>query len=401
MKTSMTKKLAVILLALILVVLATACDNTPKPDGPSPTMAPQGDSATQEQNAEVTAEPTPTPDPMAPLAYWEIDPDKTIYNILLLGMGQEEPGQVLAHNDTTMILQVNLETNEMKLVSFMRDMIVDIRGNQDRINNTHLIGGPSLVISTMKSEFGVDIDYYASVNFVTFEQIMRIIGTIKIDVQEYEVEHLKKAESAVSIEGEMIGGQGVVQNEGTYEFNEYLALSFARDRHSGRELEDGTIVYSDRGRNDRQRKIIIAAWDKVKTKSMALIPPSVFLAMPYVETDMNEALIITLVKAMMENNAQISEMSVPESNWSAWKSKSGEIFNDDTLHDIYNQKKAAYEEANQPAETSEATETPETTQEVEAFPTFERWRQNEGYASVIMWSKNKTVRELHDFLGIG
>ena len=383
------------------MVLATACNNTPQTGDPTPTMAPQGDTATQEQNAQATAEPTPTPDPMAPLNYWEIDPDKKIYNILLLGMGQEEPGQVLAHNDTTMILQINLETNEMKLVSFMRDMIVDIRGEQDRINNTHLIGGPSLVISTMKSEFGVDIDYYASVNFVTFEQIMRIIGTIKIDVQEYEVEHLKKAESAVSIEGEMIGGQGVVQNEGTYDFNEYLALSYARDRHSGRVLDDGTMVYNDRGRNERQRKVIMAAWDKVKTKPLALIPPSVFLAIPYVETDMSEALVITLLKAMMQNDAVITDMSIPESNWPAWKSKSGEIYNNDTLQDIYNQKKAAYEEANQPAETSETTETPAATQEVAAFPSFDSWRQSEGYASVIMWSKNKTVRELQSFLGIG
>ena len=103
-------------------------------------------------------------------------------------MGQEEPGTIYGHNDTTMILQVNLDTNEMRLVSFMRDMLVNIRGEEERINNSHLIGGPNLVKSVMKSEFGVEIDNYATVNFVTFEQIMRIVGTISIDVQDTEVE---------------------------------------------------------------------------------------------------------------------------------------------------------------------------------------------------------------------
>ena len=312
MKTTKLGKLAVLLTAVMLVFALTACENTEQPQQATPTMAPDNQETVEETDATMEGEPTPTPDPYAALRYWDIDTDKTIYNILLLGMGQESPGTIHGHNDTTMILQVNLETNEMRLVSFMRDMLVEIPGKgEKRINNTHFLGGPDLAKRTMKSVFGVDIDYYATVNFVTFEQIMRIVGTIMIDVQEHEVAHLQKAESAVSVEGEMILGQGVVQNEGTYEFNEYLALSYARDRHSERTLNDGSIVYNDRGRNERQREIIKAAWTKVKSKSISLIPASVFMAMTYVETDMNEALIIKLLKEMMENNAEIIDMSVP------------------------------------------------------------------------------------------
>jgi LCP family protein required for cell wall assembly len=370
-------------------------------------MAPDTQDNTQETDAVVSGEPTATPDPYAALRFWEVDPDKTVYNILLLGMGQEEPGTIYGHNDTTMILQINLETNEMRLVSFMRDMLVEIPGKgEKRINNTHLLGGPDLVKRTMKSVFGVDIDYYATVNFVTFEQIMRIVGTIMIDVQEYEVEHLKKAESAVSVEGEMILGQGVVQNEGTYEFNEYLALSYARDRHSERTLDDGTVVYNDRGRNERQREVVKAAWEKVKSKPLSMIPPSVFLAMPYVETDMNEALIITLLKEMMANSAQIVDMSVPNSNWEEWKAKDGTQYTNDELESLYNQKKAEYENSHKPAEPTntggegEVTAEPTATAEVPAFPSYETWRKNEEFASVIEWSHNKTIGELHDFLGI-
>ena len=405
MKTTKLRKLAVLLTAVMLVFMFTACDNAEQPQQATATMAPDSQESSEETDATLTAEPTATPDPYAALRYWEIDPDKTIYNILLLGMGQEEPGTIYGHNDTTMILQINLETNEMRLVSFMRDMLVDIPGkSEERINNTHLLGGPELVKKTMKSVFGVDIDYYATVNFVTFEQIMRIVGTIVIDVQEHEVAHLQKAESAVSIEGEMILGQGVVQNEGTYEFNEYLALSYARDRHSERTLDDGTVVYNDRGRNERQREVVKAAWEKVKSKPLSMIPPSVFMAMAYVETDMNEALIINLLKAMMENNAEIVDMSVPDSNWEEWKAEDGTRYTNDELKSLYSQKKAQYEAENQPAETTptegEVTAAPTETAEVPAFPSYETWRENEGFASVIAWSHNKTISELHEFLGI-
>ncbi len=405
MKTTKLGKLAVLLTAVILVFAFTACENTEQPQQATPTMAPDNQEGTQETEAAMTGEPTPTPDPYAALRYWDIDPDKTIYNILLLGMGQEAPGTIFGHNDTTMILQVNLETNEMRLVSFMRDMLVDIPGKgEERINNTHLLGGPDLVKRTMKSVFGVDIDYYATVNFVTFEQIMRIVGTIVIDVQEHEVAHLKKAESAVSVEGEMILGQGVVQNEGTYEFNEYLALSYARDRHSERTLDDGSIVYNDRGRNERQREVVKAAWTKVKSKPVSLIPPSVFMAMTYVETDMNEALIIKLLKEMMENSAEIVDMSVPDSNWEEWKAEDGTRYTNDELESLYNQKKAAYEASHQPAETEpvegEVTTEPSESAEVPAFPDFKTWRKNEEFASVIAWSHYKTIPQLHEFLGI-
>ena len=405
MKTTKLGKLAVLLTALVLVFTFTACDNTEQPQQATPTMAPDNQESAQETDTTVTGDPTPTPDPIAALRYWEIDPDKTVYNILLLGMGQEEPGTIYGHNDTTMILQINLEKNEMRLVSFMRDMLVDIPGkSKERINNTHLLGGPDLVKRTMKSVFGVDIDYYATVNFVTFEQIMRIVGTIVIDVQEHEVAHLQKAESAVSIEGEMILGQGVVQNKGTYEFNEYLALSYARDRHSERTLEDGTVVYSDRGRNERQREVVKAAWTKVKSKPVSMIPASVFLAMAYVETDMNEALIITLLKQMMENSAEIVDMSVPDSNWEEWKAEDGTQYTNDELKSLYSQKKAQYEASHQPASTEpvegEVTTEPAESAEVPAFPSYETWRKNENFASVIEWSHNKTISELHEFLGI-
>lgn len=404
MKSTKVKKLLILFIAILLVVATAACNNAPQGDQATATMAPESQATAQDSNAELTAEPTATPDPYAGLRYWEIDTDKKIYNILLLGLDALE-GTTYARNDTTMILQMNLETNQMKLVSFMRDMYVNIPGNgQYRLNNAHYRGGPELAMQTMKSVFGVDIDYYAVVDFVSFTQIMRVVGPIIIDVKDYEVAHLKIAESAVSVEGEMIGGQGVVQHEGEYAFNEYLTLSYARDRHSSGE---GNERSGDYGRNLRQREVIKAAWDTVKSKPLALIPPSVFLARSYINTNMDESLIITLTRMMMENGAEIEDMAIPIKGkfWSLWVNKDRTAtYTNDELEAKYAEKKAAYYDEGQSEETptatgGEVTPDPEVTARP-SFPSYDSWRKSNEFSNVIDWSKNSNVAALHEFLGI-
>ena len=58
MKTTNTKRLLILFMAILMVVFAAACDNTPQEGQPTATMAPEnGDSATQDPNAGPTAEP--------------------------------------------------------------------------------------------------------------------------------------------------------------------------------------------------------------------------------------------------------------------------------------------------------------------------------------------------------
>ena len=54
--------------------------------------------------------------------------EKDVYNILLLGTDADNPESDggRGHNDTNMIMQIDRVNKTMKLVSFMRDMIVTI-----------------------------------------------------------------------------------------------------------------------------------------------------------------------------------------------------------------------------------------------------------------------------------
>ena len=392
------KKFLITIVALIIFVSFGACNlisqNEPQS---SPTMAPETET-NESTAAEETIAPTATPDPLSGLKYWLIDPDKRIYNILLLGLDELE-GTTWARNDTTMILQINLDTNEIKLVSFMRDMMVDIPGNGEyRINNAHYRGGPELAIKTMKSVFGVDIDYYAIVDFVDFEQVMKIIGPIVVEIKDYEVESLKQYKGVVPLEGEQVGG--TIKGEGENTLNYYQALSYARDRHSS---GDGNERAGDYGRNLRQREVIKSAWRAVKYKPQLLIVPSVFFAMVYVDTNMDESLIITLLKEMMDGNAEIEDMAIPVDGrfWSEWVNKERtQKYTNDELESLYAQEKAQYDAEGEVTATGDGTVTPEPAQtERPPFPSYERWRSDKDFSNVIGWSKSN-ISVLQEFLGI-
>jgi LCP family protein required for cell wall assembly len=396
MRIGKTKRLVMVLMAMVLLVATTSCKpQQAQVQESTATIAPV--EATADPATGETPAPTAEPDPLAALKNWQINPDKRIYNILLLGL-DELDGTLWARNDTTMILQVDLDNNHMKLVSFMRDMQVDIPGHGEyRINNAHYRGGPELAMQTMKSVFGVKIDYYAVVDFVTFEQIMMIIGPIMIDIKDYEIKHIKDCTSAVSIDGEMIKGQGMIQNPGKQELNPYQALSLARDRHSSGANNERA---GDFGRNLRQRNIIKASWEKVKTKQLAAIPASVFAASVYADTNMPPNLMITLLQKMMESNAQIEDMAIPmkKHHWAAWKQKGGESYSNDDLRAKYEAEKAAYEGTG--SDNSGGEEPSGESSDKEAFPSYKTWRENNKYQSVIEWSKNKNTYALLDFLGI-
>lgn len=76
--------------------------------------------------------------------------------------------------DTIMVLNVNNKDNKVKLVSFMRDTLVDIDGYEYKLNNAYTLGeqdnqqGAEQVRKTLKDNFDIDIQYYAMVDFATF-----------------------------------------------------------------------------------------------------------------------------------------------------------------------------------------------------------------------------------------
>ncbi|HFI0695729.1 TPA: LCP family protein [Streptococcus suis] len=96
-------------------------------------------------------------------------------NILILGTdGRAGENSGETRTDTIMVLNVNNSEHKLKLVSFMRDTLVDIEGYEYKLNTAYTLGeqdnnqGAEEVRKALKNNFGIDIDYYAMVDFATF-----------------------------------------------------------------------------------------------------------------------------------------------------------------------------------------------------------------------------------------
>lgn len=249
-------------------------------------------------NAIVTATPIPEIGDMS----FTTEIPQDVLNILLVGNDSdsvESDGR--GRNDTTMVLQVNRVDNTMKLISFMRDMVFDIPGiGETSLNNAWYYGGYSTLSNLMEDEFDLPIDYYASISFDSFRAIMDIIGRVSIDSSDNLIPDINAGTSTPS-ELKLTSSSA--------------ALNYVRDRHT--EIEDpetGYTLYSDEARNYRQRTFISTTWDQVKNMPTSFVPVGVFGATIYLDTNMDEATMITLISEMMEAGATIESLGLPARN---------------------------------------------------------------------------------------
>ena len=107
--------------------------------------------------------------------------DPKILNIMIFGEDAGADSTTdYGRSDTMIMLSIDNRHKQIKLTSFMRDMLVTIpctddAGNDhglDKLNAAYTLGGAELSVKTIESNFGVDIDRYAIVNFESFKSII-------------------------------------------------------------------------------------------------------------------------------------------------------------------------------------------------------------------------------------
>jgi len=286
-------------LVLLFSFVFTGCINKP--------VVPVVSDATADPSTGFTPEPTKalatataTPDPLTMLTAYKVEIDQDIINILLVGNDSDSiDGDGNGRNDTTMVLQINRVDKTMKLISFMRDMVFDIPGvGETSLNNAYYHGGAYTLSKLLKNEFGIEIDYYASVSFNSFQSIMDVIGKVSIDPSQNIIPDINTVTLDVSKDPTNMSPQS--------------SLNYVRDRYNSIiEPETGYTLYSDEARNYRQRVFISSVWETVKTYPTLSVPIAVYAAMAYLDTDIDENTAITLIIEMMDAGATIETLGLP------------------------------------------------------------------------------------------
>lgn len=106
--------------------------------------------------------------------------------ILLIGADTRRGDKKLGlkpRSDTMMLVRLDPSKNVTSVLSIPRDLRATIPGRGlAKFNESYSIGGPKLVVRTIKETFGLKVNHVAEVDFHGFAQAVDAIGCVYIDV---------------------------------------------------------------------------------------------------------------------------------------------------------------------------------------------------------------------------
>ena len=195
-------------------------------------------------------------------------------NILILGSDQRVSQESTdARTDSIMVVNVGNKEGKIKMVSFMRDTLVNIKGasetdySQDlKLNTAFNIGeqnnhqGAELMRETLKRNFDIDIKYYAMVDFETFATGIDTLFPDGVEINAKFATIDGKKVSSVQVPDDLrMDKDGNVPNQtikvGKQQMDGRTLLNYARFRKD----DEG-----DYGRTKRQQQVMQAVMKQVK-----------------------------------------------------------------------------------------------------------------------------------------
>ena len=173
--------------------------------------------------------------------------------ILLLGSDQR-PYEGGFRTDTIILLILKPSEGTASMVSFPRDLYVEIPYHgENRINTAMVYGGFPLLNQTLHINFGVYAQHYVMVNFWAFVQIIDSLGGIDVHVAVPLTDHREGY-------GEYTVPAGTVHMDGE------TALWYARSRYTS----------SDFDRTRRQQEVIRAIFERLLSLNAVERAPQIY-----------------------------------------------------------------------------------------------------------------------------
>lgn len=245
-------------------------------------------------------------DPVLPQTPVEEKKDKKsdIINIMLLGTDErsKEGFSVEARSDSMILASINKETKEIKLVSLERGMGVPVlegeyKGQYDWLTHMFRYGGANLVLKAVRTCFNVDVDRYIRVNFNTVIAGIDAIGGVDVEMSQAEVDYFNAAYYNYIKENNMPAFQvGMNHLDGT------LSMYYARLRE----------IDSDWTRVQRQRKLVLAGMEKIKSAGLKGLDTLANDVLPLVQTNLTKlelAELMLLAPGLL--GAEVEQMTIP------------------------------------------------------------------------------------------
>ncbi len=189
-------------------------------------------------------------------------------------------------SDMQMILNVDLGTGEIRIVSVYRDtyLRIDDKERYDKINEAYFRGGPKQAIEALKDNLDLTIDDYASFSWKAVADAINLLGGIDVDISH---EEFRVINGFITETVESTGvGSHHLKKEGPNHLDGVQAVAYARLRK----------MDTDFKRTERQREVVDLALKKAREADAATLSKVAAAVFPQISTSVGMKDILPLMK---------------------------------------------------------------------------------------------------------
>ena len=224
--------------------------------------------------------------------------EENVINILLIGIDSESENMLLnSRADAMMIVSINHNTKRITLASILRDQYSYVETEKhkgfEKFHHANSYGGPSAQIKMIEQYYKVAIDNYALVNFYSLPKIIDKLGGVTVNITQNEKEYMNKF-------------WGTKVKTGKNEINGDTALIYMRIRHQ---------TGGDEARVTRQKQVLKAIIDKVKSKNNTQLASLITEIFKYIRTGYTSDQMLSLSAQALAGgwfNYEFNEFSLPD-----------------------------------------------------------------------------------------
>lgn len=205
-------------------------------------------------------------------------------NIALLGLDSLNNSYSGCRSDAIMIVSLNNNTNDVKIVSVYRDTYLDISPKSansaflDKITHAYAYGEATQTLTALNRNLDLNITEFATLNFSALIDAVDSIGGIDLYISEEEVQY-KFSKN--------------ITQAGTYHLNGTETLNYCSNLHT----EGG-----DYKRTERMRTVLTKIFEKAKTLDAGELNKLVDAVFPHISTNITKDEIYSLIPNIAKYN---------------------------------------------------------------------------------------------------
>ena len=216
-------------------------------------------------------------------------------DIALFGLDNRSNGTYdTGNSDVIMILSINNDTKEVRMVSVYRDTYLDVSGkdekkNFQKCNSAYARGGAERAVSMLNKNLDLNIDNYVVFDFAAIADAIDLMGGIELDISESEMKIMN--ESYITYTEDIVGKKSsLIDHAGTQKVDGVQAVSYARIRYT---------AGGDFKRAERQRTVISKTFEKAKKAKLSQLTEIMDAVFPEIKTDLSSTEMMKIIRIAM------------------------------------------------------------------------------------------------------